>query len=109
MHTRRTLIRTAALRCASACLLALSRVCKLTPFTALNCTIACCAVCCVLACRYPAFAGGLLSNWQLVEGMKESFCYSAQDYGGLLQKAAAEPSTAGEESFAALLYNFLGF
>jgi hypothetical protein len=54
-------------------------------------------LCCVLlACRYPAFAGGLLSNWQLVEGMKEGFCYSAQDYGGLLQKALAEPSTAGE-------------
>lgn len=58
--------------------------------------MACCVLCCLLACRYPAFAGSLLSNWQLVEGMKESFCYSAQDYGGLLQKAAAEPSTAGE-------------
>jgi hypothetical protein len=47
--------------------------------------------------RYPAFAGGLLSNWQLVEGMKESCCYQAQDYGGLLQKAMAEPATAGGE------------
>jgi hypothetical protein len=53
---------------------------------------------CYMLCglRYPIFAGGLLSNWQLIEGMKETFCYTAQDYGGLLQQALAEPSTAGE-------------
>lgn len=57
------------------------------------------ASCCAMLCcgpRYPIFAGGLLSNWQLLEGMKETFCYTAQDYGGLLQQALAEPSTAGE-------------
>ena len=27
--------------------------------------------------------------------MKEAFCYTATDYGGLLNKALAEPATAG--------------
>ena len=53
-----------------------------------------------LPTRYPAFAGGLLSNWQLIDGMKESCCYQAQDYGGLLQKAMGEPATAGMETFS---------
>lgn len=56
--------------------------------------VLCCAM---LLPRYPTAAGGLLGNWQLVEGMKESFCFSAQDYGGLLQKALAEPTTAGAQ------------
>jgi hypothetical protein len=41
-------------------------------------------------------AGGLLGNWQLVEALKESFCFDAGDYREQLRAAADQPHTAGK-------------
>jgi hypothetical protein len=39
--------------------------------------------------------GVLLGNWQLVEALKEGFCFAAGDYREQLRAAADQPHTAG--------------
>jgi hypothetical protein len=43
-------------------------------------------------------ARGLLHNWQLVEALKEGFCFATGDYREQLRAAADQPHTAGMQS-----------
>ncbi|KAF6254511.1 actin-domain-containing protein [Scenedesmus sp. NREL 46B-D3] len=49
----------------------------------------------LLGLQAPAGAGGLLGNWQLLEALKEGFCFAAGDYRQQLRAAADQPHTAG--------------
>jgi hypothetical protein len=52
----------------------------------------------LLALQAPLHAGGLLSNWQLVEALKEGFCFAAGDYRQQLRASADQPHTAGRRA-----------
>jgi hypothetical protein len=49
----------------------------------------------LLCLQAPLHAGGLLGNWQLMEALKEGFCFAAGDYREQLRAAADQPHTAG--------------
>ncbi|WIA16703.1 hypothetical protein OEZ85_013359 [Tetradesmus obliquus] len=49
----------------------------------------------LLSLQAPLHSGGLLANWQLVEALKENFCFAAGDYREQLRAAADQPHSAG--------------